>query len=77
MKFKKTIITVVLLLAAGGAGYAYWRIGNGPKEPPYLTTPVAKANIRQVVSSTGTLQAVTTVAAICGRWAAGRNIRAS
>ncbi len=61
MKFKKTIITVVLLLGAGGAGYAYWRMGNGPKEPPYLTTPVAKANIRQVVSSTGTLQAVTTV----------------
>jgi HlyD family secretion protein len=61
MKFKKTIVTVVLLLAAGGAGYAYWRMGNGPKEPPYLTTPVAKANIRQVVSSTGTLQAVTTV----------------
>ena len=61
MRFKKTIITVVLLLAAGGAGYAYWRMGNGPKEPPYLTTPVAKANIRQVVSSTGTLQAVTTV----------------
>lgn len=61
MKFKKTIITAVLLLAAGGAGYAYWRMGNGTKEPPYLTTPVAKANIRQVVSSTGTLQAVTTV----------------
>lgn len=61
MKFKKSIITVVLLLAAGGAGYAYWRMGNGPKEPPFLTAPVAKANIRQVVSSTGTLQAVTTV----------------
>lgn len=61
MKFKKSIITVVLLLAAGGAGYAYWRMGNGTKEPAYLTTPVAKANIRQVVSSTGTLQAVTTV----------------
>ena len=28
---KKTIITVVLLLDAGGAGYAYWRMGNGPK----------------------------------------------
>jgi HlyD family secretion protein len=61
MKFKKTMVTAVLLLAAAGAGYAYWRMGNGPKEPPYLTTPVAKANIRQVVSSTGTLQAVTTV----------------
>ena len=61
MRFKKTIITIVLLMAAGGAGYAYWRMGNGPKEPAYLTAPVAKANIRQVVSSTGTLQAVTTV----------------
>ncbi len=28
MKFKKTIITVVLLLAAGGAGFAYWRMGE-------------------------------------------------
>ena len=61
MRFKKTIIAIVLLMAAGGAGYAYWRMGNEPKEPAYLTTPVAKANIRQVVSSTGTLQAVTTV----------------
>jgi len=61
MKFKRSIITVVLLLAAAGAAYAYWRMGSAPKEPAYLTAPVTKANIRQVVSSTGTLQAVTTV----------------
>lgn len=61
MKFKKTLITIALLLAAGGAGFAYWRMGNGPTETPYLTVPVSKADIRQVVSSTGTLQAVTTV----------------
>jgi len=61
MKLKKTLLVIVLLLAAGGAGYAYWRMGNGPKEAPYLTVPASKANIRQVVSSTGTLQAVTTV----------------
>jgi len=61
MKFKKILIVIVTLLAAGGAGFAYWRMGNGPKEPPYLTVPVSKANVRQVVSSTGTLQAVTTV----------------
>ncbi len=61
MKTKKMLISIVLLLAAGGASYAYWRMGSVPEEPPYLTAPVSKANIRQVVSSTGTLQAVTTV----------------
>ena len=61
MKFKRSIVVLVLLLACAGAGYAYWRMGSAPKEPPYLTAPVAKGNIRQVVSSTGTLQAVTTV----------------
>ncbi|MGH7810888.1 MAG: efflux RND transporter periplasmic adaptor subunit, partial [Candidatus Binatia bacterium] len=61
MKFKKTVGAVILVLAAGGAGYAYWRMGSTPNEPPYLTVPASKANVRQVVSSTGTLQAVTTV----------------
>jgi len=61
MKYKKSMIALVLLLAAGGAGYAYWQMEGAPKEPPYLTAPVNKANIRQVVASTGTLQAVTTV----------------
>ena len=61
MKFKKALITLVLLLAAGGAGFAYWRMGNSTKEPPYLTVPASKTNVRQVVASTGTLQAVTTV----------------
>lgn len=61
MRFKKTIIASVLLLAAGGAGYAYWTMNSPPKEPPYLTVPVSRGNVRQVVSSTGTLQAVVTV----------------
>jgi HlyD family secretion protein len=61
MKFKKTVSAVILVLAAGGAGYAYWRMGSTSNEPPYLTVPASRANVRQVVSSTGTLQAVTTV----------------
>src|SRR5262245_64816055 len=61
MKLRKGLITVILLLVAGGAGFAYCGMANSTKEPPYLTVPANKGNIRQVVSSTGTLQAVTTV----------------
>jgi HlyD family secretion protein len=61
MKLKKLVFTVVTLLLVGGAGFAYWRMGNSTQELPYLTVPASKGNIRQVVSSTGTLQAVTTV----------------
>jgi HlyD family secretion protein len=61
MKLKKLVFTVVALFLVGGAGFAYWRMGNSTQESPYLTVPVSKGNIRQVVSSTGTLQAVTTV----------------
>lgn len=61
MKLKKIIIVVVILLIAAGGGYAYWRMSDTNKEPAYLTTPVTKGNVRQVVASTGTLQAVVTV----------------
>jgi len=61
MKLKKIIILTVLMLALAGGGYAYWHMSNTNKEPAYLTTPVTKGNVRQVVASTGTLQAVVTV----------------
>jgi HlyD family secretion protein len=61
MKLKKLVLVVMPLLLIGGAGFAYWRMGNSTMESPYLTVPVSKANVRQVVSSTGTLQAVITV----------------
>lgn len=47
------------VIGLGGVGF--WQLGDGAKEPPYVTTPAQKGNITQVVSSTGTLQAVITV----------------
>src|ERR1044072_7106399 len=61
MKLKRPLLIAGVLLSVAGAGFTYWRIGSTPKEPPFLTVPVSKGNVRQVVSSTGTLQAVTTV----------------
>ena len=61
MKLKKIVIALVVLLLAGGGGYVYWSRANAIKETPYLTVPVSRGNVRQVVASTGTLQAVVTV----------------
>src|SRR4029453_685661 len=58
MKVKKIVFTGVALLLIGGAGFAYWRNLATPTESPYLTVPVSRGNVRQGVSSTGTLQAV-------------------
>src|SRR5258707_12938900 len=61
MKIKKIVFAGAALLLIGGAGFAYWRNLGAPSESPYLTVPVSRGNVRQVVSSTGTLQAVVTV----------------
>jgi HlyD family secretion protein len=61
MKFKKLALIAAPLLLIGGAGFAYWRMGHSAAESPYLTVPASRANVRQVVASTGTLQAVVTV----------------
>jgi len=61
MKIKKIVFAGAALLLIGGAGFAYWRNLGAPTESPYLTVPVSRGNVRQVVSSTGTLQAVVTV----------------
>jgi HlyD family secretion protein len=58
---KRIFIAPVVLLAVAGSGYSYWRWNNGPQETPYVTAPAQRGNITQVVSSTGTLQAVVTV----------------
>ena len=61
MKRKRVVIIVIVLLMIAGAGFGYWRMGNSGKESLYATVPVSRGNVTQVVSSTGTLQAVVTV----------------
>ena len=61
MKGKRIFVLVAAILVLAGTGYGFWRWGSSPKESPYVTMPVQRGNVTQVVSSTGTLQAVVTV----------------
>lgn len=61
MKGKRIFSLVIAILVLAGTGYGFWRWGNSPKESPYVTVPAQRGNVTQVVSSTGTLQAVVTV----------------
>ena len=61
MNPKKAIGWVSAASIIGLGGIGWWQIGDRDKEPPYVTTPAQKATVTQVVSSTGTLQAVVTV----------------
>ncbi len=61
MKGKRIFVLVAAILVLAGTGYGFWRWGSSPKESPYVTVPVQRGNVTQVVSSTGTLQAVVTV----------------
>lgn len=61
MKLKRISLIVVALLVASGLAMAFWSLGDGAKESSYVTAPVQKGEITQIVSATGTLQAVLTV----------------
>jgi HlyD family secretion protein len=58
---KKAIGWIATASVIGLGGVGWWQVGDRAKEPPYVTTPAQRATVAQVVSSTGTLQAVVTV----------------
>jgi len=51
----------LVFLVAAIVGMGFWRLGDGAKESPYITVAAQRGNVTQVVSATGTLQAVITV----------------
>lgn len=61
MKRKRMVVLAITLLLAGMVAVGLWSFGSGVKESSYVTMPVRKGDITQVVSATGTLQAVVTV----------------
>ncbi len=54
------IVFLVILAAAAACGWYFWQQG-ADKPPEFTTTLIAKGNLTQTVTATGTLQAVTTV----------------
>jgi HlyD family secretion protein len=58
---KKALLTLVILGALGGGGYAYYNYRKTPPAPTVMTAVVTRGNIADTVGATGTLQAVTTV----------------
>jgi HlyD family secretion protein len=58
---KKAVVTLLVLVAIGGSGYAYYRYTKAPPAPAVTTAPVTRGDIVDRVGATGTLQAVTTV----------------
>ena len=58
---KKAFLTLVILGAFGGGGYAYYNYRKTPPAPTVMTAVVTRGDIADTVGATGTLQAVTTV----------------
>lgn len=54
-------LIIMFFLLTGLLGVGFWNLRNGVQESLYVTAPVRKGDIAQVVSATGTLQAVVTV----------------
>jgi HlyD family secretion protein len=61
VKRKRKLIFIVAAAGLILLGLGYWGLRDGAKENPYLTAAVQKGDLTQVVTATGTLQAVITV----------------
>lgn len=58
---KRAAVTLIVLAAVGGGGFAYYNYRNTRVAPTVTTARVTRGGIADAVGATGTLQAVTTV----------------
>src|SRR6266480_2107180 len=58
-KSKKLNLGMAAVTALALTGYYFW--GSGTAAPSYMTAKIERGNLRNTVTATGTLQAVTTV----------------
>jgi HlyD family secretion protein len=58
---KRNLLTVGAVAVVAVLGFGFWSLRDGARETPFVTAGVQKGAITQVVSATGTLQAVVTV----------------
>ncbi|HYN85197.1 MAG TPA: efflux RND transporter periplasmic adaptor subunit [Pyrinomonadaceae bacterium] len=56
---RRFLVALLAVVAAGSAAYWYW--GTGASAAPYMTARVERGSLRNTVTATGTLEAVTTV----------------
>ena len=61
MKIKPKLLLVGVVGVGVILAAAYWGLRDGAKESPYMTAPVQRGDVTQVVTATGSLQAVVTV----------------
>src|SRR5882762_10328338 len=59
IKHKKMVLGTAAVAVLALAGFYFW--GNSSTTPAYMTARVERGNLRNTVTATGTLQAVTTV----------------
>ncbi|MEK6602762.1 MAG: efflux RND transporter periplasmic adaptor subunit [Candidatus Binatota bacterium] len=61
MKRKRVLVISVTLVLISFTAVGFWGLGDGGKETPYMTAPVQKGDITQMVTATGSLSALVTV----------------
>ncbi len=54
------VVLAIIVVTAAASGWYFWQ-QSADKAPEYTTTPVTRGDLTQTVTTTGTLQAVTTV----------------